>query len=241
LDHPLRVRPPHPHHDGPPGRAAASRLAHGTGGNHPYRLGTAVRPAGLACMACNAAALRLPGHHAKPRHPGHLPLDHLPAGAGADDAGLPVARAPRPGKPAGKRTGRSSMTLQLLAGPLGFALVLGLIALGVPIGMSMAIVGTLGAIWLGGWDQAAYILSNLPFESISGESMVVLPLFIFMGVFAAHSGLSANLYSGVHALIGHYRGGIAMATVGASAIFGAITGSSLATAATIGRVAMPEM
>jgi len=133
------------------------------------------------------------------------------------------------------------MTLQLLAGPLGFALVLGLIALGVPIGMSMAIVGTLGAIWLGGWDQAAYILSNLPFESISGESMVVLPLFIFMGVFAAHSGLSANLYSGVHALIGHYRGGIAMATVGASAIFGAITGSSLATAATIGRVAMPEM
>ena len=60
------------------------------------------------------------------------------------------------------------MTLQLLAGPLGFALVLGLIAVGTPIGVSMAIVGTLGSIWLGGWDQAAYILSNLPFESISG-------------------------------------------------------------------------
>lgn len=133
------------------------------------------------------------------------------------------------------------MTLQLLAGPLGFALVLGLIAVGTPIGISMAIVGTLGSIWLGGWDQAAYILSNLPFESISGESMVVLPLFIFMGVFAAHGGLSANLYNGVHALIGHHRGGIAMATVGASAVFGAITGSSLATAATLGRVAMPEM
>jgi len=133
------------------------------------------------------------------------------------------------------------MSLQLLAGPLGFALVLALIALGVPIAISMAIVGTVGAIWLGGWDQAAYILSNLPFESISGESMVVLPLFIFMGVFAAYSGLSANLYGGVHALIGHHRGGIALATVGASAIFGAITGSSLATAATIGRVAMPEM
>ncbi len=133
------------------------------------------------------------------------------------------------------------MTLHLLAGPLGFALVLGLIALGFPIGISMALVGTVGAIWLGGWDQAAYILSNLPFESISGESMIVLPLFILMGVFAAHSGLSANLYTGVHALMGHHRGGIAMATVGASAVFGAITGSSLATAATIGRVAMPEM
>lgn len=133
------------------------------------------------------------------------------------------------------------MSLQLLAGPLGFALVLGLIALGFPIGISMALVGTVGSIWLGGWDQAAYILSNLPFESISGESMIVLPLFILMGVFAAHSGLSGNLYTGVHALIGHHRGGIAMATVGASAVFGAITGSSLATAATIGRVAMPEM
>ena len=133
------------------------------------------------------------------------------------------------------------MNLQLLAGPLGFALVLGLIALGFPIAMSMALVGAVGAIWLGGWDQAAYILSNLPFESVSGESMIVLPLFILMGVFAAHSGMSANLYTGVHALLGHHRGGIAMATVGASAIFGAITGSSLATAATIGRVAMPEM
>src|SRR5690606_20577485 len=71
--------------------------------------------------------------------------------------------------------------------------------------------------------------------------MEVVPLFIFMGVFATYSGLSANLYSAVQAFIGHWRGGIAMATVGASAGFGAICGSSLATAATIGRVAMPEM
>ncbi|MFA7503064.1 MAG: TRAP transporter large permease subunit [Burkholderiaceae bacterium] len=69
-----------------------------------------------------------------------------------------------------------------------------MIAVGVPIALSMAIVATLGAIWLGDWDQAAYILSNLPFESVSGESMVVLPLFIFMGVFAAYSGLSAQTW-----------------------------------------------
>ncbi|MEX6506793.1 TRAP transporter large permease [Jiella sp. M17.18] len=132
------------------------------------------------------------------------------------------------------------MTAQL-AGPAGFAIVLLLIAFRVPIAIAMALVGTVGAILLGGWDQAAYILSNLPYEAVSGDGMEVVPLFIFMGVFASFSGLSANLYNGVQAFIGHRRGGIAMATVGASAIFGAICGSSLATAATIGRVAMPEM
>lgn len=131
--------------------------------------------------------------------------------------------------------------MSTLAGPLGFLAVLVLIALRAPIALAMALVGTLGAIWLGGWDQAAYILSNLPFEAVSGESMIVLPLFIFMGVFAAHSGLSANLYGAVRAFLGHHRGGIATATIGASAIFGAITGSSLACAATMSRVAMPEM
>ncbi|MEJ2625326.1 MAG: TRAP transporter large permease [Pseudolabrys sp.] len=128
-----------------------------------------------------------------------------------------------------------------LAGPLGFIVVLLLIAVRVPIAVAMALVGIVGAIALGGWEQASYILSNLPYEAASGDGMEVVPLFIFMGVFASFSGLSANLYNGVQAMIGHRRGGIAMATVGASAIFGAICGSSLATAATIGRVAMPEM
>lgn len=126
-------------------------------------------------------------------------------------------------------------------GPIGFGLVLVLIALRVPIALAMAIVGAVGSILLGGWAQAAYLLGNLPFEAITMDGMEIVPLFIFMGVFAAFSGLSSNLYGGIHALIGHWRGGIAMATVGASAAFGAISGSSLATAATIGRVAMPEM
>lgn len=128
-----------------------------------------------------------------------------------------------------------------LYGPIGFAAVLVLIALRVPIALAMAIVGVIGSIALGGWAQASYILSNLPYEAVSADGIVIVPLFIFMGVFAASSGLSGNLYNGVQALIGHRRGGIAMATVGASAAFGAICGSSLATAATIGRVAMPEM
>lgn len=128
-----------------------------------------------------------------------------------------------------------------LYGPIGFAAVLVLIALRVPIALAMAMVGVIGSIALGGWAQASYILSNLPYEAVSADGIVIVPLFIFMGVFAASSGLSGNLYNGVQALIGHRRGGIAMATVGASAAFGAICGSSLATAATIGRVAMPEM
>lgn len=131
--------------------------------------------------------------------------------------------------------------IESAAGPIGFLVVLLLIALRVPIAIAMALVGTIGAIWLGGWDQAAYILANVPYESISNEGMIVLPLFIFMGVFAAHGGLSGSLYKSVNAFMGHHKGGIAMATVGASAVFGAITGSSLATAATMGRVAIPEM
>jgi len=123
----------------------------------------------------------------------------------------------------------------------GFFAVLLLGALRVPIGLAMGLVGAVGAILLGGWSQASYILANLPFEAVATPGMEIVPLFIFMGVFASVSGLSHNLYAAVSAALGHLRGGIAMATVGASAAFGAICGSSLATAATIGRAAMPEM
>jgi TRAP-type C4-dicarboxylate transport system permease large subunit len=68
-----------------------------------------------------------------------------------------------------------------------------------------------------------------------------VPLFILMGVLSAHGGLSRELYQAVNAAIGHWRGGLAMATVGACAAFGGICGSSLATAATMCRVALPEM
>lgn len=127
------------------------------------------------------------------------------------------------------------------AGLLGFIATLGLILLRVPVAIAMGIVGVVGAALISDWQQVAYVLGNAPFEAISPYGLSVVPLFIFMGVFAARAGLSQNLYSSVHAFLGHLRGGLAMATIGACAAFGAICGSSLATAATMSKVALPEM
>jgi tripartite ATP-independent transporter DctM subunit len=85
------------------------------------------------------------------------------------------------------------------------------------------------------------VLGSAPFEAVFPYSLSVVPLFVMMGVFAAHAGLSQALYRAVGVFVGHVRGGLAFATVGACALFGAICGSSLATAATMGRVAIPEM
>jgi len=84
-------------------------------------------------------------------------------------------------------------------------------------------------------------MASLPFETIFPYGLSIVPLFIFMGVFAGHSGLSVNLYRGLVAFVGHRPGGLASATIGACAVFGAISGSSLATCATMGRIALPEM
>ncbi len=124
---------------------------------------------------------------------------------------------------------------------IAFASLFALIALRVPVAVSMGIVGLFGGWALNGWDSMAFIMGSLPFETVFPYGLSVIPLFILMGVFAARAGLSKSLYDAVHAFIGHFRGGLAMATVGACAAFGAICGSSLATAATMCRVAMPEM
>ncbi len=128
-----------------------------------------------------------------------------------------------------------------LLGSLAFIGLLGLIALRVPVAVAMGVVGVVGGLFLNGYDSVAFIMGSVPFEAIFPYSLSVIPLFVLMGVFAARAGLSKSLYEAVHAFIGHYRGGLAMATVGACAAFGAICGSSLATAATMCRVAMPEM
>lgn len=126
-------------------------------------------------------------------------------------------------------------------GLLGFLAALTLIAFGLPVAVAMAAIGIAGYWWLSGWSGAAYILGSSPFESIFPYSFSVIPLFVMMGAFASHAGLSRSLFSVINAFIGHRRGGLAVTTVGASALFGAICGSSLATVATIGRVALPEM
>ena len=126
-------------------------------------------------------------------------------------------------------------------GLVGFAAALGLIALGTPVAIAMGVIGGVGYWYLNGWMGAAYILGSSPFESIFPYSFSVIPLFVMMGVFASHAGLSRSLFDVINSFIGHRKGGLAVTTVGASAFFGAICGSSLATVATIGRVALPEM
>ena len=128
-----------------------------------------------------------------------------------------------------------------LIGALGFAFVIFLIAFRVPVAIAMGIVGALGYGVVYGFSTLGFVLGRSVFELISPVSLSIVPLFIMMGVFAAHGGLSRKLYDLVASFVGHWRGGLAVSTIGASAIFGAICGSSVATAATMGRIAMPEM
>jgi tripartite ATP-independent transporter DctM subunit len=128
-----------------------------------------------------------------------------------------------------------------IAGVVGFAAVLVLIALRVPVAIAMGVIGALGYGVVNGWSSLPFVLGRAPFESVFPISLSVLPLFIMMGIFSAHGGLSRSLFGTVAAFVGHLRGGLALATIGACALFGAVCGSAIATAATMGRVALPEM
>jgi len=129
----------------------------------------------------------------------------------------------------------------LTAGIIGIALLFLLFASGMPIGFVMALVGLLGYIYLGSLDAGLYILGYSFYSNGTNYTLSVIPLFMLMGQFAAHSGLSRDIYHTVEKWIGHRLGGLAMATIGACAGFAAISGSSVATAATMGTVALPEM
>ena len=124
---------------------------------------------------------------------------------------------------------------------LGFAAMWLPILLLIPVGPAMVFAGLAGGIALTGFDAAANTLVINSAAFLSSLNLAVLPLFLMMGSFAATAGLSGDIYRLAHALLGRRRGGLAMATIGGCAGFGAVTGSSLATAATIGRVALPEM
>lgn len=126
-------------------------------------------------------------------------------------------------------------------GAVGFAAVVLLIMLRVPVAIAMGVVGAVGYGILRGFSNVGFVLGRATFEAVSPFSLIVVPLFVMMGVFAAHGGLSSRLYTLAASFVGHLRGGLAMATIGASAMFGAVCGSSIATAATIGKIAMPEM
>jgi tripartite ATP-independent transporter DctM subunit len=129
------------------------------------------------------------------------------------------------------------------AGLVLFGLLMVLLVLRVPIGIGMFSVGAGGYVWLTGgqWTPLLNSLKNLAYARLSNYDLIVIPLFLLMGQFATHGGLSRALFRFVSAFMGHWRGGVAMAAVGACAGFGAICGSSLATAATMGQVALPEL
>lgn len=126
-------------------------------------------------------------------------------------------------------------------GVVGFAALLVLVFLRVPIAIAMATVGLIGGALVTSMKTTGLTFAAAAFESVFPYSLSVIPLFILMGVFVTHADLSKKLYDGMYALMGHWRGGLAQATIGACAMFGAICGSSLATAATMTRVAMPQM
>lgn len=128
-----------------------------------------------------------------------------------------------------------------LVGVLGFVVLLVLIAVRVPVAIAMGVVGICGGVYLNGWFSLGFVLGSQPFVTSSSYSLSVIPLFVMMGAFASRAGLSGALYQSLNSLIGHWRGGLASATVGACALFGSVCGSSLATAATMARVAVPEM
>jgi C4-dicarboxylate transporter, DctM subunit len=123
-----------------------------------------------------------------------------------------------------------------------FPLVLALIFLRVPIGLAMLAVGMAGSyLVLGSWSPMMAQLKSLTLTTFSTYSLSIIPLFLLMGQFATLGGMSRSLFRASEAFLGHRRGGVAMATIGACAGFGAICGSSLATAATMGQIALPEL
>lgn len=129
----------------------------------------------------------------------------------------------------------------LTAGIIGIGALLVLLFSRMPIGFVMGLVGFAGFAYLAGFDGGLGVLRTVAYSTFASYDLSVIPLFILMGSFCFYAGLSKDLYDMVHRWLGQWRGGLAMATVGACAGFAAISGSSLATAATMGTVALPEM
>ena len=133
------------------------------------------------------------------------------------------------------------MTDSMWLGVLGLPALLLLVALHVPVGVAMALVGVVGVGVLIGFEPAFALLSIEPSAAMASEGLAIIALFLLMGNLAHAGGISADLFRLAHVFVGHRRGGLVFATIAASAGFGAVCGSSIATAATMVRVALPEM
>ena len=124
---------------------------------------------------------------------------------------------------------------------LGFLAVFALAFLRIPLALAMAIAGVAGLGLMRGWQPAFASTSQVIFETGFAYVLSVIPLFILMGNLVARAGMARELYTAANAFVGHRKGGLAMASIIASGGFGSICGSSIATAATMTRVAYPEM
>jgi C4-dicarboxylate transporter DctM subunit len=129
----------------------------------------------------------------------------------------------------------------ITVGFVGIGVLLLLLAAGMPIGFVMVLVGFTGSALLAGTGAAWHIIGTIPYELISDYNYSVLPLFLLMASICLHAGLGESLYNLVYTWLGRLPGGLAIATIGACAFFAAACASSIATALTIGLVALPEM
>ncbi|MEP3275546.1 MAG: TRAP transporter large permease [Stappiaceae bacterium] len=123
----------------------------------------------------------------------------------------------------------------------GFAVLLLLCFIGFRVGFATLIVGFVGFAFLRGWEAALAMVGQQVFHDSMNYNLSVIPLFILMGVFIVHARISKDLYDAAYSALGRFRGGLALATVLAAGGFSAVCGSTLATAATMSKVAMPPM
>jgi tripartite ATP-independent transporter DctM subunit len=128
-----------------------------------------------------------------------------------------------------------------LVGVLGVVLLLAMIFARIPIAIALAASGLLGYAAIDGWGTALKMFGRVPFTLASAYSLSVIPLFILMGAVAARGNMAKELFDAANGLFAGVRGALANATIGSCALFGAICGSSIATAATFSKVAIPEM
>ena len=126
-------------------------------------------------------------------------------------------------------------------GIIGVAVLVIIFLLGMPVGFAMAFVGTIGFAVTKGLDTGFGLLARDFWDTWSSYNLTVIPMFVFMGSVAFYAGMSGRLYDASYILFGRWRGGLAMATIVATAGFSAICGSTSATAAAMGKVAIPEM
>jgi C4-dicarboxylate transporter DctM subunit len=129
----------------------------------------------------------------------------------------------------------------ITVGYIGIGVLILLLFSGLHIGVVMGLLGFVGMVYLNGWAGGLGILMTTPYTTWASYDLSVIPLFVLMGEFCFHGNISGDLYKAAHKLLGNLRGGLAMATVGACAAFAAVSGSSMATAATMSTVALPEM